>query len=184
MPDSMSLDRRKMLKLLGAERELTPAALGMRDAIAKAAEIVGSLPDALIPQQSHNPANPEINRRTTAEEIWNDTGGAVGVVVGGVGAGGTLTGAGSVLNPRKPGLSMIAVEPEDSAVLSGRPPGPNRIQGIDAGFVDEIVSVGFDTSLAWGARPPGSRVSSLGSRPVRLSPPHLKPTRGQTWPAR
>jgi cysteine synthase A len=156
MPDSMSLERRKMLKLLGAELELTPAAQGMRGAISKAEEIVGSLPDAFIPQQFHNPANPEIHRRTTAEEIWNDTGGAVDVVVSGVGTGGTLTGVGSVLKPRKPGLKMIAVEPEDSAVLSGRPPGPNRIQGIGAGFIpeildtsliDEIVCVGFDTAL-------------------------------------
>src|SRR5216683_2658377 len=130
MPESMSVERRKMLLLLGAELELTPAAQGMRGAIAKAEEIVGSLPDAFIPQQFQNPANPEIHRRTTAEEIWNDTGGAVDVVVSGVGTGGTLTGVGSVLKPRKPGLRMIAVEPEDSAVLSGGPPGPHRIHRI------------------------------------------------------
>jgi cysteine synthase len=156
MPASMSVERRKMLKLLGAELELTPAAQGMRGAIAKAEEIVGSLPDAFIPQQFKNPANPEIHRRTTAEEIWNDTGGAVDAVVSGVGTGGTLTGVGSVLKPRKPGLRMIAVEPEDSAVLSGRPPGPNRIQGIGAGFIpeildtaliDEIVCVGYETAM-------------------------------------
>src|SRR5215467_9559638 len=156
MPDSMSLERRKMLKLLGAELELTPAAQGMRGAIAKAEEIVKSLPDAFIPQQFSTPANPEIHRRTTAEEIWNDTGGAVDVVVSGVGTGGTLTGVGSVLKSRKPGLKMIAVEPEDSAVLSGRPPGPNRIQGIGAGFVpeilntsliDEIIQIGGDTAI-------------------------------------
>jgi cysteine synthase A len=156
MPASMSVERRKMLKLLGAELELTPAAQGMRGAIAKAEAIVASLPDAFIPQQFRNPANPEIHRRTTAEEIWNDTGGAVDVVVSGVGTGGTLTGVGSVLKPRKPGLRMIAVEPEDSAVLSGRPPGPNRIQGIGAGFIpeildtaliDEIVCVGYETAL-------------------------------------
>src|SRR5712671_2264588 len=147
MPDSMSVERRKMLKLLGAELELTPAAQGMRGAIAKAEEIVNTLPDAFIPQQFRNPANPEIHRRTTAEEIWHDTGGAVDVVVSGVG---------SVLKPRKPGLRMIAVEPEDSAVLSGGPPGPHRIQGIGAGFVpeildtsliDEIIRVGNDTAL-------------------------------------
>src|SRR5215471_2717616 len=143
MPESMSLERRKMLKLLGAELELTPAAQGMRGAIAKAEEIVNSLPDALIPQQFQNPANPEIHRRTTAEEIWRDTEGTVDVVVTGVGTGGTLTGVGSVLKPRKPGLKMIAVEPEDSAVLSGGPPGPHRIQGIGAGFIPEIL----DTSL-------------------------------------
>jgi cysteine synthase len=156
MPDSMSLERRKMLKLLGAELELTPAAQGMRGAIAKAEEIVNSLPDAFIPQQFRNPANPEIHRRTTAEEIWNDTAGAVDVVVSGVGTGGTLTGVGSMLKPRKPGLRMIAVEPEDSAVLSGGPPGPHRIQGIGAGFIpeildtsliDEIIRVGNDTAI-------------------------------------
>src|SRR5438309_5984527 len=156
MPDSMSLERRKMLKLLGAELELTPAAQGMRGAIAKAEEIVKSLPDAFIPQQFRNPANPEIHRRTTAEEIWNDTGGAVDVVVSGVGTGGTLTGVGSVLKPRKPGLKMIAVEPEDSAVLSGGPPGSHRIQGIGAGFIpdildtsliDEIIRIGNDTAI-------------------------------------
>ena len=156
MPESMSLERRKMLKLLGAELELTPAAQGMRGAIAKAEEIVASLPDAFIPQQFQNPANPEIHRRTTAEEIWRDTGGAVDLVVSGVGTGGTLTGVGSVLKPRKPGLKMIAVEPEDSAVLSGGPPGAHRIQGIGAGFIpdildtsliDEIIRIGNDTAV-------------------------------------
>jgi cysteine synthase len=156
MPDSMSVERRRMLKLLGAELELTPAAQGMKGAIAKAEEILKSLPDAFIPQQFQNPANPEIHRRTTAEEIWKDTGGKVDVVVSGVGTGGTLTGVGSVLKPRRPGLRMIAVEPEDSAVLSGGPPGPHRIQGIGAGFVpevldtkliDEVVRIGNDTAF-------------------------------------
>jgi cysteine synthase A len=156
MPESMSVERRKMLKLLGAELELTPAAQGMRGAIAKAEEIVGSLPDAFMPQQFQNPANPEIHRRTTAEEIWRDTGGAVDVVVSGVGTGGTLTGVGAVLKPRKPDLKMIAVEPEDSAVLSGGPPGAHRIQGIGAGFIpeildtgliDEIIRIGNDTAV-------------------------------------
>ncbi|MGC2199705.1 MAG: cysteine synthase A [Stellaceae bacterium] len=156
MPESMSIERRKMLKLLGAELELTPAAQGMRGAIAKAEEIANSLPDAFIPQQFQNPANPEIHRRTTAEEIWRDTAGKVDVVVSGVGTGGTLTGVGSVIKPRKPELKMIAVEPEDSAVLSGGPPGSHRIQGIGAGFVpdvldtsliDEIIRIGNDTAF-------------------------------------
>jgi cysteine synthase len=156
MPESMSIERCKMLQLLGAELELTPAAQGMRGAIAKAEEIVAALPDAFMPQQFENPANPEIHRRTTAEEIWNDTGGKVDVIVSGIGTGGTLTGCGQVLKPRKPELRMIAVEPEDSAVLSGRPPGAHRIQGIGAGFIpeildtsliDEIICVGNDTAF-------------------------------------
>jgi cysteine synthase A len=143
MPESMSMERRQMLRLLGAELELTPAANGMRGAIARAEEIVRDLPDAFMPQQFQNPANPEIHRRTTAEEIWRDTAGAVDVVVCGVGTGGTLTGVGSVLKPRKPGLRIVAVEPEESPVLSGGPPGPNKIQGIGAGFIPDIL----DTSL-------------------------------------
>ena len=156
MPDSMSMERRKMLKFLGAEPELTPAAQGMKGAIARAEELVRSLPDAFMPQQFQNPANPEIHRHTTAEEIWKDTAGAVDAVVSGVGTGGTLTGVGSVLKVRKPGLRMIAVEPEDSAVLSGGPPGPHKIQGIGAGFVpailetaliDEILRIGNETAF-------------------------------------
>jgi cysteine synthase A len=156
MPESMSVERRKMLKLLGAELELTPAPLGMKGAIAKAEELQRTLPDALILQQFQNPANPEIHRRTTAEEIWKDTDGKVDAIISGVGTGGTLTGLGSVLKPRKPGLKMIAVEPEDSAVLSGGPPGPHKIQGIGAGFIpdildksliDEVVRIGNETAF-------------------------------------
>ena len=156
MPDSMSAERRAMLKFLGAELELTPAAQGMRGSIARAEALLKSLPDAFMLQQFQNPANPEIHRRTTAEEIWRDTGGKVDVVVSGVGTGGTLTGIGSVLKPRKPGLKMIAVEPEDSAVLSGGPPGPHKIQGIGAGFIpanldvsliDEVIRIGNETAL-------------------------------------
>jgi len=159
MPETMSIERRKMLAFLGAELVLTEGPKGMKGAIAKAEELVKEIPGAVIPQQFQNPANPEIHRRTTAEEIWNDTNGAVDVVIAGVGTGGTITGIGQVLKPRKPGLRMVAVEPEDSPVLSGGQPGPHKIQGIGAGFVpdvldrsviDEIVTVGnqtaFDTS--------------------------------------
>ena len=141
MPESMSIERRKMLKLLGAELELTPAPLGMKGAIAKAEELSRSLPDALILQQFANPANPEIHSRTTAEEIWKDSGGKVDVVISGVGTGGTLTGIGRTLKPRRPSLRMVAVEPEDSAVISGGPPGPHKIQGIGAGFIPENLDV-------------------------------------------
>ncbi|HEV2551417.1 MAG TPA: cysteine synthase A [Stellaceae bacterium] len=156
MPDSMSVERRKMLKLLGAELELTPAAQGMRGAIARAEALLRTFPDAFMPQQFDNPANPEIHRRTTAEEIWSDTGGKVDVVISGVGTGGTLTGVGEVLKARKPGVKMIAVEPEDSAVLSGGPPGPHKIQGIGAGFIpsilnttliDEVVRIANETAF-------------------------------------
>jgi len=143
MPDSMSMERRRMLKLLGAELELTPAAQGMRFAIKRAEELLKTLPDAFMPQQFNNPANPEIHRTTTAEELWQDTDGKIDVVVSGVGTGGTLTGVGSVLKQRKPGLKMVAVEPEDSAILSGGPPGPHKIQGIGAGFIPQIL----DTKL-------------------------------------
>ena len=143
MPETMSIERRKMLKLLGAELELTPAAQGMRGAIAKAEELRGQLPEAVILQQFENPANPAIHRATTAEEIWIDTDGRVDAVISGVGTGGTLTGVAQVLKPRRPSLRMVAVEPEDSPVLSGGAPGPHKIQGIGAGFVPAIL----DTTL-------------------------------------
>jgi cysteine synthase A len=156
MPDSMSIERRKMFALLGAELVLTPAAQGMRGAIAKAEEIAAATKNSIIPQQFKNPANPEIHRRTTAEEIWNDTNGAIDVFIAGVGTGGTITGVGHALKPRKPSLRVIAVEPEESPVLSGGQHSPHKIQGIGAGFVpdildrsviDEIVTVNSQTAI-------------------------------------
>jgi cysteine synthase A len=142
MPESMSVERRKMLKLLGAELVLIPAGQGMRGAIAKAEAILKQHPGAFMPQQFQNPANPEIHRRTSAEEIWKDTHGSVDIVVAGIGTGGTITGVGEVLKRRKHSVRMVAVEPEDSAVLSGGPPGPHKIQGLGAGFVPDILNRG------------------------------------------
>jgi cysteine synthase len=139
MPESMSMERRKVLKLLGAELVLTPANQGMRGAVEKAEELVRTTRNAVMPQQFRHRANPEIHRQTTAEEIWNDTGGEIDVFVAGVGTGGTITGVGQVLKPRKKSLRIVAVEPKDSAVLSGGKPGSHRIQGIGAGFVPEIL---------------------------------------------
>ncbi|RZJ95559.1 MAG: cysteine synthase A [Brevundimonas sp.] len=139
MPESMSIERRKMLALLGAQLELTPAEKGMKGAIARAQELLESTPGAVSPAQFENLANPAIHRATTAAEIWNDTAGAVDVVVSGVGTGGTITGVGQELKARKASVQMIAVEPEASPVLSGGAPGPHKIQGIGAGFVPSIV---------------------------------------------
>ena len=156
MPESMSVERRKMLKLLGAELELTPPEKGMKGALARAEEMLKEHPGAIIPQQFENPANPAIHRATTAEEIWADTDGKVDVVISGVGTGGTITGVGQVLKARKPAVRMIAVEPEDSPVLSGGQAGPHKIQGIGAGFVpkvldtgliDEVVTIGNETAF-------------------------------------
>jgi cysteine synthase len=173
MPESMSAERRKMLALLGAEIVLTPAAKGMPGAVAKAEEIVGKTPGAAMLQQFNNPANPEIHRQTTAEEIWRDTDGQVDVVISGVGTGGTVTGIAEVLKPRRPGLRMVAVEPEDSPVLSGGVPGPHKIQGIGAGFVpsvlntdiiDEVIRIGNETAFAMARR-----VARLEGVPVGIS---------------
>ncbi len=156
MPETMSIERRKMLAFLGAELQLTPGPMGMKGSIARAEELLKEIPGSVMPQQFKNPANPDIHRRTTAEEIWNDTGGRLDAFVAGVGTGGTITGVGQVLKPRLPELKIFAVEPEDSAVLSGGQPGPHKIQGIGAGFVpdvldrgviDGVVTVGNQTSF-------------------------------------
>ena len=161
MPESMSIERRKMLYLLGASIELTPAAKGMTGAIARAEEILSENPGAFMPQQFSNAANPEVHRNTTAEEIWRDTDGKVDVVISGVGTGGTLTGIAEAIKARKPEFKMIAVEPEDSPILSGGMPGPHKIQGIGAGFIpdnvnldiiDEILQIGNETAFTTARR--------------------------------
>jgi len=167
MPESMSIERRKVLKALGAELVLTPAAEGMKGAIKKANEIVAAEKDAFMPQQFENPANPEIHRRTTAEEIWRDTGGKADILVSGVGTGGTITGVSEVIKARKPSFKAVAVEPAQSPVitqtLAGQElrPGPHKIQGIGAGFVpkvlnlkivDEVITVDQDEAIEWARR--------------------------------
>jgi cysteine synthase A len=192
MPESMSMERRALLKAYGAELVLTPATEGMRGAIARAQEIAADTPGAFVPQQFENPANPDVHERTTAEEIWADTDGGVDIFVAGVGTGGSITGVGHVLKQRKPGVQIVAVEPVDSPVLSGGDPAPHRIQGIGAGFVpgvldtavyDEVIQVSaedaFETSRrlaseegvltgisaganAWAARELASRPENAG----------------------
>jgi len=143
MPETMSLERRKLLAHLGAELVLTPGALGMKGALAKAEEIVASDPQAYMPNQFTNPANPAVHRRTTAEEIWRDADGRVDVFVAGVGTGGTITGVAEVIKERRPSFRAVAVEPAASPVLSGGPPGPHKIQGIGAGFVPPVLNTGI-----------------------------------------
>lgn len=161
MPDTMSVERRKLLKAYGAELILTPGSEGMKGAIARAKEIVAQTPGAWMPQQFENPANPEIHRTTTAEEVWQDTDGQVDIFVGGVGTGGTVTGVGEVIKPRKPSFQVIAVEPSESPVIAGGKPGPHKIQGIGAGFVpenlhtavvDEVISVSSEQAVSMARR--------------------------------
>ena len=161
MPESMSLERRKVLRLLGAELVLTPASEGMKGAIRRAMELLDEIPSAVMPQQFENPANPEIHQRTTAEELWRDTEGGMDIFVAGVGTGGTLTGVGRVWKERKPELRIVAVEPTGSPVLSGGQPGPHKIQGIGAGFVpanldtrfiDEVIRVDSDAAFTMARR--------------------------------
>jgi cysteine synthase len=156
MPETMSIERRKLFKLLGAELVLTPGSEGMRGALQRAQELAREYPDSFVPQQFQNPHNPEVHRRTTAREIWEDTEGRVDIFVAGVGTGGTITGVAEILKARKPTVRAIAVEPRDSAVLSGGKPGPHKIQGIGAGFIpevlnleliDEIIPVGNDEAI-------------------------------------
>jgi len=147
MPETMSIERRKMLKLLGAELVLTEGPAGMRGAISRAEALLDEMPGSVMPQQFQHPANPEIHRRTTAEEIWRDTGGDIDFLVSGVGTGGTITGAGQALKARKPDLKVVAVEPTDSPVLSGGKAGPHKIQGIGAGFVPPILDTSIYTEI-------------------------------------
>ncbi len=173
MPETMTLERRKLLKVLGARLVLTEGAKGMKGAIAKAEELAAKIPNSVILQQFSNPSNPAIHRRTTAEEIWRDTDGKVDIIVSGIGTGGTITGIGEVLKPRKPSLKIVAIEPAGSPVLSGGQPGPHKIQGIGAGFVpavlntkiyDEVITVKEEDSA-----PISKQVSKLDGIPVGIS---------------
>jgi cysteine synthase A len=173
MPETMSIERRKLLKFLGAELVLTEGPKGMKGAVAKAEELAKEIPGAVIPQQFENPANPAIHRVTTAEEIWNDTAGQVDILVAGIGTGGTITGVGQVLKAKKPGVKVVAVEPSASPILSGGAPGPHKIQGIGAGFVpgvldttvyDEVVTISNEDAVATSRE-----VARLEGAPVGIS---------------
>ena len=192
MPESMSMERRKMLLILGAKLELTPAEKGMAGAVARARELLVEIPGAVMPQQFENPANPAIHQISTAEEIWNDTAGRVDAVVSGVGTAGTITGVGHGLKAHKPSVRMVAVEPSASPVLSGGQPGPHKIQGIGAGFVpaildrgviDEIVLVSNEDLPPWPACAPRRKVSRWAYRPAPPSPRPSTSPRARTWPA-
>jgi len=161
MPETMSKERRALLRAFGADLELTPGPLGMKGAVAKAEDIAANTPGAILARQFANPANVDIHRRTTAEEIWNDTDGTVDIVVAGVGTGGTISGVGQVLKARKPDITMVAVEPAESPLLSGGQPGPHKIQGIGANFIpdildrtviDEVLPQSSDTAVTWARR--------------------------------
>ncbi len=173
MPETMSLERRKMLALLGAELHLTEGPKGMKGAIARAVELLDELDDAVMPQQFENPANPDIHRTTTAEEIWNDTGGDIDIFIAGVGTGGTITGVGQVLKSRKPDLKVVAIEPADSPILSGGDPGPHKIQGIGAGFIPENLDTkvydSVETSSNEDAMDYARSVARLEGLPVGIS---------------
>jgi cysteine synthase A len=173
MPESMSVERRKMLRLLGAELELTPAARGMSGAIQRAEQLLKEIPNSMIPQQFSNPANPEIHRKTTAEEIYKDCGGKLDYFLSGVGTGGTITGVGEVLKQRIPGVKIVAIEPEDSPVISGGQPGPHKIQGLGAGFIpenlnraviDEVLTVSNANAFAMARK-----VAKVEGLPVGIS---------------
>ncbi len=173
MPETMSLERRKLLKILGAKLVLTEGAKGMRGAVAKAEELQAQIPNSIIPQQFSNPANPEIHRKTTAEEIWRDTDGRVDILISGVGTGGTITGVAEVIKARKPSFKAIAVEPARSPVLSGGQPGPHKIQGIGAGFVPQVLNTSLIDEIIQvkeeDSGPLSKEVNQLEGIPVGIS---------------